>query len=1031
MVETVRSKASSAAETAKNTARDVGRNAVAEATRRAEAAERQADQSLGQADETAARQVQDARDSYTEAGARLASGDLGGAAREVGGLAARSGDRLAGRTDEEVNQNVKAYDAGLDVLAGSTDEAVGRAVAAGKRGDVAGVADHLAGSTDEGVARAAAAAGASDAAGAADHLGGGLDEATHGVVQASAPWADALAGNTDEAVGRAVADAQAGDYAGAGDHLAGQLDESVGSMGAAADAQVQDAKQIYSNAGQELASGDLGGAAETMMEGAARSGDRLAGRTDEATDRMVKGFMGTETAVEYAALLGDEAVGHLDEQFAGGFQKSATDAATQSGGFLTESQEADLASAAGEFSADVTATSEMAGGAVDYIDPGEGQGVAGDFTRGVTNILGVGNVFAGAGAAETGAEIGANAPDQFDETGGMGLAASGAAIGGMAAHGMYDQATSNPAKFAGESVGELLLGGGVGKIAEKAADAGRSAKVASKADETYSINDVSTDEAASGDLPNFETDPGAPTSKAVKEIEQKADESTPEAVRESLDDKPALYHGTGDGGLGADVEVGEGGSELPGLWASPQVSPLRLGDSGSSMGIPTSLSDLRPRLPNVRGSGDQIVAAPGDRVEAMPDMADEFGRVKNADGEWTPDPSTSGYKYLDEQATPGTAQVRPPGSRTTELEAIYPPGSKFVETGDTFGVKYGGRTIEMNTYKRVDQQEIEAQTGETGQEAIDAYQDQTGKTVTDTPPSSSVDDRSGTPFVPTPMIGGTPPVATEQVAPPSQGDPEVYEYTTGPEDAGAPPDGPSNYNDPYNGGSVFQEPGADHILDVDISNVDSDGGLDDTFTPGPTSPGPTSPGPTSPTPTSTFGGSYGTPFDEYGTPTGPGGSGGGPPSSPPGGPAETPGSPPGSGGPPSFWPPWGPPTTSGGSGDSRRPPGSPFGYGSSAGGFYDPFSPGQGASSELSADEPRKKKDEREGPLPYQVGFTNPIASGAQVLFGAQGALMGGAVSFDETGMAPAPSSDDAPKRSEDSDSSPMNLIDETGGLGY
>jgi hypothetical protein len=69
-------------------------------------------------------------------------------------------------------------------------------------------------------------------------------------------------------------------------------------------------------------------------------------------------------------------------------------------------------------------------------------------------------------------------------------------------------------------------------------------------------------------------------------------------------------------------------------------------------------------------------------------MASELGE----DVEVAPDPTTTGYEFLTEQADPGTAYVRPRNQRTSELEAIFPPESPFEKTG-TIGVRVGRKQI--------------------------------------------------------------------------------------------------------------------------------------------------------------------------------------------------------------------------------------------------------------------------------------------------------------------------------------------------
>ncbi|WP_367175100.1 hypothetical protein [Haloarcula rubripromontorii] len=127
--------------------------------------------------------------------------------------------------------------------------------------------------------------------------------------------------------------------------------------------------------------------------------------------------------------------------------------------------------------------------------------------------------------------------------------------------------------------------------------------------------------------------------------------------------------------LPADLEAQEGQYELPGLFASPDASPLR-----TSLGASRSLSDFRPRLArpsDFSPDTQRFSGFEGDRIEGMPSRAAGSGRVSGPDGEPMPDPDAAGTRFLRTDADEGTAYVRATGDRTTELEAIFPEGSEF------------------------------------------------------------------------------------------------------------------------------------------------------------------------------------------------------------------------------------------------------------------------------------------------------------------------------------------------------------------
>lgn len=242
---------------------------------------------------------------------------------------------------------------------------------------------------------------------------------------------------------------------------------------------------------------------------------------------------------------------------------------------------------------------------------------------------------------------------------------------------------AEPGVAAGEAFTGFLTGTVALRAVEKGADVARSARIARAADRPeVSLEDITTKEAArTGELPQFQASPGASTAKAVAEVRKRAAGKPPEAV--PGEGERVLFHST-QNRLSGEVEVEAGGSELPGLFTSPEASPLRLS-------VRSRASSGRPRFtPRVRKS-DQLVNVPGDDIRGMPERATGAGRVKVGD-EWQPDPTTSGARFLTEEADPGAAYVRPRGSRTTELEAIVPPGSRFVEEGVT-PVRVGGRTV--------------------------------------------------------------------------------------------------------------------------------------------------------------------------------------------------------------------------------------------------------------------------------------------------------------------------------------------------
>lgn len=375
-------------------------------------------------------------------------------------------------------------------------------------------------------------------------------------------------------------------------------------------------------------------------------------------------------------------------------------------GFLTDEQELERLEAAQEIRDFYQPDDEVKAFTLNLTGSETAAELAGGISRGPANILAA--VDEGIVLADTGVEtvlnVGATA-DEFgtDETWnaiGESFGAAGVAIG--------TEVRDNPAGFAGEVIGELAVGSLAFKGIEKAGDASRAARLSTK--RTVDLEDVTTEQGAKGELPKFDTDPSAPTSQAVREVSERAADN-PDVVKQGTGGDSTLFHGT-QSKFDKVFEVTEGASELPGLFVSPEASPIALQGLAKS----ADLSSLKPRLPRPSGKSDRFLGLPGDTVKAMDEAATGAGyelrdtatgsQVRGGLGrgeakalaegldevDVAPDQTTPGYEFLTEQADPGAAYVRPQGARTRELEAIFPPGSGFQKTG-TVGVRVGRRTI--------------------------------------------------------------------------------------------------------------------------------------------------------------------------------------------------------------------------------------------------------------------------------------------------------------------------------------------------
>jgi hypothetical protein len=236
---------------------------------------------------------------------------------------------------------------------------------------------------------------------------------------------------------------------------------------------------------------------------------------------------------------------------------------------------------------------------------------------------------------------------------------------------------------------------------------------------TVKFSELTSERGAQGDLPQFETSPSAPTRRAVSEVRQRAADQ-PDVVQSAAGSDSVLFN-TSPRPLSRDLTVRKGNSELPGIFTSPDASPLRLSNVRQSR--QTSRTFGRGDL-SLQPDAVAAFEAPQSRIRGMPESASgsaaavrrggeirETGLslgeaeaiIQQRGGTRVPDPNTSGFEFLTREAEPATAQVRPTGSRTTELEAIIPPESRFRAT-ERVGVELpSGETVPMDFFRAAEQ----------------------------------------------------------------------------------------------------------------------------------------------------------------------------------------------------------------------------------------------------------------------------------------------------------------------------------------
>lgn len=375
--------------------------------------------------------------------------------------------------------------------------------------------------------------------------------------------------------------------------------------------------------------------------------------------------------------------------------------------------------------------------------PGDSEDKLGRLAGGATTgVVGVANL-PGAGVAaqetaETGAFVGSGflqGPGEgFDRLSRVGRETTRFSRG--IAQGFAESPARTAGAVAGGAAGGILTGTALSTTTRRATRGARNVRTRLQADETVTFEDISSERGVEGELPEFDTDPGAPTAEAVEEVRDRA-ANQPDAVQEATGTERVLFRSESER-LPEDLEAGRGNFELPGLFTSPDASPIRTRLSGDGRSILP-----RPGIPRLRdfsgGRTQRLSAFEGDRIEGAPQRAADSGfAVRDADGdiverfpntgagaadarklaediggERVPDPDTGGARFLEGDADEGTAFVRATGDRSTELEAIFPPGSQFRRSGQLAVELPNDEVGTLDVFRRADDEVGDAQRTDT------------------------------------------------------------------------------------------------------------------------------------------------------------------------------------------------------------------------------------------------------------------------------------------------------------------------------
>ncbi|TQQ78600.1 hypothetical protein EGH24_13845 [Halonotius terrestris] len=261
-------------------------------------------------------------------------------------------------------------------------------------------------------------------------------------------------------------------------------------------------------------------------------------------------------------------------------------------------------------------------------------------------------------AADTATEIGANLPGTVEEFGAQATGETLVEGAGRGVDAFGAQIAENPERFAGQLAGEVAAGVAGGLALQRAPDAARSASVRARGGDVFGEGELADPPTRTegSNLPGFTEAAQADPRAALREFREQAegnplggDDATAFSVRARGD--VAEF-----GEFGADFEVPEGASELPGQFFAADLSNLRLGDADSSLSPSIG-------LPNVNVG----------RARALAEQDVDLGIVP---------PGTRGEvaDFLQERADRGRSFIRAGETGPTpEQEAIAPPGSRLRE----------------------------------------------------------------------------------------------------------------------------------------------------------------------------------------------------------------------------------------------------------------------------------------------------------------------------------------------------------------
>lgn len=372
------------------------------------------------------------------------------------------------------------------------------------------------------------------------------------------------------------------------------------------------------------------------------------------------------------------------------------------------------------------------------------------------SVAGLGATAAGAAqAGEAGLRFAGNQIQDQGVVRGSATTASAAGAAGVAVGASaIKTAQQRPFRTAGGLAFDTVAGTAAARGLERGLRSVRARRAADRDAPTVEFDEITDEQGRQGGLPKFETSPEAPAPAAARELADKS-RAAPDDIQQEIGSENLLFRSETER-FGSEPELGAGGYELEGAFGSPRASPINLDSVNQRRG------GYRIGLPSLKAQPERLSTFETKGFRAMPRRAAESGKKRDPDtGERIPDPDTAGSRFLREEAEPGVGFARATTDRSTELEGVIPPGTRF-ERVSTGRVDVQGTPGTMDLFRLADDQpsrggraspDIEADTPDAETLTFEEISDRARqRTSSRTAPGND-------PITPSPIPGGSSPAA--------------------------------------------------------------------------------------------------------------------------------------------------------------------------------------------------------------------------------------------------------------------------------